>query len=89
MQNKPWESFLDGLGNGCGYAMVLIIVAIFRELLGSGSLMGYRVIPESWYVDNGGCYMNNGMMMMPSMALILVACVIWVHRSFNKDLQDK
>lgn len=89
MQNKPWESFLDGLGNGCGYAMVLIIVAIFRELLGSGSLMGYRIIPESWYVDNGGCYMNNGMMMMPSMALILVACVIWVHRSFNKDLQDK
>ncbi len=87
MQNKPWDSFLDGLGNGCGYAIILIIVSFFRELLGSGSLLGCKVIPETWFVDNGGCYMNNGLMMMPSMALILVACVIWVHRSINKDIE--
>lgn len=89
MQNKPWESFLDGLGNGLGYAIILVIVAFFRELLGSGSLLGFKIIPESWFIDNGGCYSNNGMMMMPAMALILVACIIWVHRSINKDLQEK
>lgn len=89
MQNRPWASFLDGLGNGLGYAIILVIVAFFRELLGSGSLLGFKIIPDAWYLDNGGCYANNGMMMMPSMALILVACIIWVHRSINKDLQDK
>lgn len=86
MSNKPWESFFDGLGNGFGYAIVLIIVAFFRELLGSGSLYGIRVIPQAVY-DAG--YMNNGLMLMPPMALIIVACVIWVHRSKNKDLQEK
>lgn len=86
MSNKPWESFVDGLGNGFGYAIVLIIVAFFRELLGSGSLYGIRVIPQAMY-DAG--YMNNGLMLMPPMALIIVACVIWVHRSKNKDLQEK
>lgn len=86
MSNKPWESFVDGLGNGFGYAIVLIIVAFFRELLGSGSLYGIRVIPQAVY-DAG--YMNNGLMLMPPMALIIVACVIWVHRSRNKDLQEK
>ena len=86
MSNKPWESFVDGLGNGFGYAIVLIIVAFFRELLGSGSLYGIRVIPQAVY-DAG--YMNNGLMLMPPMALIIVACVIWVHRSKNKDLQEK
>ncbi|MDO9152157.1 MAG: NADH:ubiquinone reductase (Na(+)-transporting) subunit D [Paludibacter sp.] len=86
MANKPWESFVDGLGNGIGYAVILIIVGFFRELLGAGSLMGYKVIPQSFY-DAG--YMNNGLMMMPPMALILVACIIWVHRAKNKDLQEK
>ena len=87
MQNKPWDSFLDGLGNGCGYAIILIIVSFIRELFGSGSILGFKVVPDAWLMDNGGCYMNNGLMMMPSMALILVACVIWVHRSINKDIE--
>jgi Na+-transporting NADH:ubiquinone oxidoreductase subunit D len=86
MANKPWPSFLDGIGNGLGYAWVLVVVAFFRELLGSGTLFGFRVIPASFY-EMG--YVNNGMMMMPAMALIIVACIIWVHRSINKDLQEK
>jgi len=86
MGNKPWESFVDGLGNGFGYAIILVIVGFFRELLGAGSLLGFKVIPQSFY-DAG--YSNNGLMMMPPMALIIVACVIWVHRSKNKDLQEK
>lgn len=85
MSNKPWPSFLDGIGNGAGYAIILIIVAFFRELLGSGTLLGYQVIPDSLY--NAG-YVNNGLMILPPMALITVACIIWVHRSRNKDLQD-
>lgn len=86
MGNKPWASFLDGLGNGIGYSIILIIVAFFRELLGSGTLLGFRIIPESFYEAG---YVNNGMMMMPAMALVLVACVIWVHRSVDKELQEK
>ena len=86
MANKPWASFLDGIGNGLGYAWVLVVVAFVRELFGSGSLFGFRVIPQSFY-EMG--YVNNGMMMMPAMALIIVACIIWVHRSINKDLQEK
>ena len=86
MGNKPWESFLDGLGNGIGYAWILAAVAFVRELLGSGTLLNYRIIPQSFY-DAG--YVNNGMMMMPPMALILVACLIWIHRAANKDLQEK
>ncbi len=87
--NRPWDSFLDGIGNGAGYAIILIIIAFFRELLGSGSLLGFRIIPESWYIANGGFYSNCGLMLFPPMALILVGCIIWVHRSFNKDLQEK
>ena len=79
MMNKPWPSFLDGLGNGLGYAMILVIVGGVRELLGRGSLLGFQIIPSSVY-DFG--YMNNGMMTMPAMALILLGCVIWVHRAF-------
>ena len=86
MGNKPWESFVDGLGNGFGYAVILVIVGFFRELLGAGSLLGFRIIPQSFY-DAG--YMNNGLMMMPPMALIILACIIWVHRAKNKDLQEK
>lgn len=86
MSNKPWDSFLDGLGNGIGYAWILIAVAFVRELLGSGKLFGFQVIPESFYEAG---YVNNGLMMMPSMALILVACIIWIQRGVNKDLQEK
>jgi len=79
MMNKPWPSFLDGVGNGLGYALILVIVGAFRELLGRGSLLGFQLIPQSVY-DAG--YMNNGMMTMPAMALILVGCVIWIHRAY-------
>ena len=88
LANKPWPSLLDGIGNGLGYGLILVIVAFFRELLGSGTLYGFRIIPESWYVQNGGCYLNNGLI-MPAMALILVGLIIWVHRSRNKDLIEK
>lgn len=86
MSHRPWQSFLDGVGNGLGYGIILVIVAFFRELLGSGTLFGVPVIPQSWY-DAG--YQNNGMMILPPMALITVACIIWVHRSKNKDLQEQ
>ena len=79
MMNKPWPSFLDGLGNGLGYAMILVIVGAVREFLGRGSLLGFQLIPQPVY-DAG--YMNNGMMTMPAMALILLGCVIWVHRAY-------
>ena len=87
--NKPWDSFLDGIGNGLGYAAILLIVAFFRELFGSGTLFNIRIIPESWYIANGGFYSNVGIMLFPPMALIIVGVIIWVHRSFNKDLQEK
>ena len=87
--NKPLDSFLDGIGNGLGYGAILLIVAFFRELFGSGSLFGIQVIPDSWYIANGGFYSNVGIMLFPPMALIIVGVIIWVHRSFNKDLQEK
>lgn len=86
LSNGPWDSFLDGVGNGIGYALILVIVGFFRELLGSGTLLGFQVIPQALY-DLG--YQNNGLMILPPMALITVACIIWVHRSRNKDLQEK
>ena len=87
MMNKPWPSFLDGIGNGLGYALILVIVGAVRELLGRGSLLGFQILPESLY--NMG-YMNNGMMTMPAMALILVGCVIWAHRAyFYKEEENK
>ena len=86
MGNRPWPSFLDGVGNGIGYTIILVIVGFFRELLGSGTLLGYQVVPQCLY-DAG--YANNGLMILPPMALIVVACIIWVHRSRNKDLQEK
>ncbi|WP_290541275.1 NADH:ubiquinone reductase (Na(+)-transporting) subunit D [Alistipes sp.] len=90
LANKPWASFLDGIGNGLGYGLILVIVAFFRELFGSGSLLGLRIIPESWYMtEEGGFYSNCGLMLFPPMALIIVGCIIWVHRSRNKDLQEK
>ncbi|MBR3443427.1 MAG: NADH:ubiquinone reductase (Na(+)-transporting) subunit D [Bacteroidaceae bacterium] len=87
MQNGPWPSFLDGIGNGLGYAIILVIVGFVRELLGFGTIFGLQIIPDSWLMDNGGLYLHNGMMTMPAMALILVACVIWAHRAYNKDIE--
>ena len=83
--NGPWESFLDGVGNGLGYAVILVIVGFFRELFGSGTLFGVQVIPQVFY-DWG--YVNNGLMILPPMALIVIAVIIWVHRSRNKELQE-
>ena len=84
--NKPFASLLDGLGNGLGYAMILVIVAFFRELLGSGTIFGFQVIPQCLY-DLG--YANNGLMILPPMALVLLGCVIWIQRAIQKDLQEK
>ena len=85
MHNRPWPSFLDGIGNGLGYTIVLVIVAFFRELLASGKLFGYQVVPQ-WCYDHGS--ENNGLMILAPMALITVGCIIWVHRARNKDLQE-
>lgn len=85
LNNTPWASFLDGVGNGLGYGIILVIVSFFRELLGSGTLFGCQIFPQAWYAAG---YMNNGLMILPPMALIVVGCIIWVHRSFNKDLQE-
>ena len=87
--NKPWASFLDGIGNGFGYGLILVIVAFFRELFGSGQLLGYQVVPLTWYAADGGFYYNNGLMLFPPMALIIVGVIIWIHRSYNKNLQEK
>ena len=84
--NKPWRSFLDGIGNAWGYGIILIIVAFFRELFGSGQLMGYQIVPESWYLANGGFYSDNGFMLLPPMALITVGVLIWIQRARNTKL---
>ncbi len=83
MGNRPWPAFLDGLGNAAGYGVILIIVAFFRELLGSGTILDMKVIPQSFY-DAG--YVNNGMMILPPMALVVVGIIIWVQRSRRKNL---
>ncbi|MBR6721331.1 MAG: NADH:ubiquinone reductase (Na(+)-transporting) subunit D [Alistipes sp.] len=80
--NKPWDSFVDGVANGIGYALILVIVAFFRELFGSGTLFGFDVLARFGYT-------NNALMLFPPMALIIIGCIIWVHRSINKDLQEK
>ena len=87
MTNKPWPSLLDGLGSGLGYAKILVIVAFFRELLGQGTLLGFNVLNWEWLQEAG--YQNNGMMLMPAMALIVVACIVWWERAHDKDLQEK
>ena len=87
--NGPWKSFLDGIGNSIGYAVILIAVAFFRELLGSGALLGIPVIPESWYIANGGFYANNGFFLFPPMALIVVGLIIWVQRAKNTKLIEE
>lgn len=79
MQNNPWPSFVDGISNGLGYGIILVVVGAFRELLGRGTLLGFQIIPESAY-DFG--YLNNGTMTMPAMALIMIGVVIWIHRAY-------
>jgi Na+-transporting NADH:ubiquinone oxidoreductase subunit D len=84
--NKVWPSFLDAIGNSIGYAWILVVVAFFRELFGSGKILGFQIIPESFYEAG---YMNNNMMILPPMALITVALIIWVQRSKNTDLIEE
>lgn len=87
MGNKPWPSFIDGLGNGAGYGIILVIVGFFRELLGSGTIFGYPVFQKTGIYETG--YTNNGLMILPPMALIVVGIIIWVQRSRNKALIEK
>lgn len=86
LSHKPLPSFLDGIGNGLGYAVILVILGVVRELLGQGSLWGYKIMPESFFEAG---YVNNGLMTMPAMALILIGIIVWIHRSRNKDLCEK
>ncbi|HEX2394416.1 MAG TPA: NADH:ubiquinone reductase (Na(+)-transporting) subunit D [Bacteroidales bacterium] len=86
MGNKPFQSFLDGIGNGAGYGLILITLGVVRELLGSGSLMGYQIIPQAFYKAG---YEDNGMMILPPMALITVGIIIWIQRGYNRKLIDK
>ena len=83
MGNKPWPSFLDGIGNGLGYGLILVIVSAVRELLGSGKLMGFQVVPDAFYKMG---YFNNGLTILPPMALIIVGIIIWIQRSRNTKL---
>lgn len=85
MSQKPWPSFLDGIGNGLGYGIILVVVAVIREVFGSGTLLGFKVIPQ-WAYDLG--YVNNGMMMLPPMALFLIGIYIWVQRARNAKLYN-
>lgn len=89
MGNGVWKSFLDGIGNAAGYGVILILVSIFREFFGTGTLWGKKFIPDSWYMANGGFYSDNGMMLLPPMALISVALIIWVQRSYNRKLIEE
>ena len=89
LANTPWKSFMDGIGNSLGYALPLIVVAFFRELLGSGTLFGSQIIPSSWYIENGGFYANNGMMILPPMALITLGVYIWIQRINNTKLVEE
>lgn len=86
MSNKPWPAFLDGIGNALGYGLILIIVAFFRELLGSGTLLGLQVVPPGFY--NIG-YENNGLMILPPMALITLGVIIWVQRYYTRELIEE
>ena len=90
--NRPWKAFLDGIGKSIGYGIILIAVAFFRELLGSGTLYGQQVIPQSWYINaetGTGFYANNGFFLFPPMALIVVGLIIWVQRAKNIKLVEE
>lgn len=83
MAQKPWPSFLDGIGNGLGYGAILVSIATVREVFGSGTFFGVKVVPQ-WLYDMG--YVNNGLMMLPPAALFLIATIIWIQRNKNKKL---
>ncbi|HHV04069.1 MAG: NADH:ubiquinone reductase (Na(+)-transporting) subunit D [Bacteroidales bacterium] len=83
LSNKPFPAFVDGIANGLGYGIILVAVSFFRELLGSGTLMGYPVVPQKWYAVNGGFYENNGLFILPPMALIVVGLIVWVFNAQN------
>ena len=85
MGNKPWPAFLDGIGNGIGYGLILVLVSAVRELFGAGELMGYRIVPDSFYKMG---YFNNGLAILPPMALIVVGIIIWIQRSKNPKLVE-
>ncbi|PKP22847.1 MAG: NADH:ubiquinone reductase (Na(+)-transporting) subunit D [Bacteroidetes bacterium HGW-Bacteroidetes-21] len=87
MANKPWQSFVDGIGNGLGYGAILVIVSFFRELLGSGTIWGYQIIEKTGLYDLG--YSNNGMFILPPMALIIIGVIIWIQRSRKRELIEK
>ena len=92
LANTPWRSFLDGIGNAFGYGVILIAVALIREVIGSGAIYGYKFIPESWYLDpvtGEGFYANNGFFLFPPIALIIVGCIIWWQRSRNTKLIEE
>ncbi len=86
LKNKPWPSLLDGLGNAAGYGVILVIVGFFRELFGSGTIWGYQVVPEGVY---GIGYENNGLFILPPMALIIVGIIIWIQRYRNRELIEE
>ncbi len=87
--NKPFPAFLDGIGNAAGYGLILMTVAFIRELFGSGSVFGIKIIPDAWYIKNGGFYENNGLMVLSPMALIIIGVLIWIHRSKKQELIEK
>jgi Na+-transporting NADH:ubiquinone oxidoreductase subunit D len=88
MQNNYKDAMYDGLGNAIGYGSVLIIVSTFRELLGSGTLFNYSVIPASIYLENGGWYVNNGLMLLAPGAFIILGLIIWVQRTYTQYIED-
>lgn len=88
MQNNIKDAMYDGLGNAVGYGAILIIVSIFRELLGSGTLFNYSAIPSSIYLENGGWYVNNGLMLLAPGAFIILGLIVWVQRSYTKYVED-
>ncbi len=89
LANKPLPSLVDGLANGMSYGMILVVISIIRELFGSGTLLGFQIVPLSWYMKNGGFYENNGLMILPPMALIIVGLIIWIQRSYQKELIEE
>ena len=88
MQNSPKDSLIDGLGNGIGYGLVLIIVSLIREILGSGSILNISIIPSSIYVENGGWYVNNGLMLLAPGAFIILGLLIWIQRTATNYTED-
>ena len=88
MQNNVKDSFLDGIGNSAGYGAILILVSAFRELFGSGTLLDYQIIPSSLYLESGGWYVNNGLIIFPPGAFIILGLIIWVQRSYSGYVED-